>query len=96
MNLCGLLPKRRGLLIGLATGYISISSMIPQGWLIILKSGKLTLSNIMFIWMVLAIVGFIVSLVLWPWHTVMTENVSYRKDLVLFRNFRTMQTDIKC
>ena len=85
MNLCGLLPKQKSLLIGLATGYISISSMIPQGWLMIINSGKLTLSNLMFIWMVLAIIGFVISLTLWPWHTVTNENVSYELFFLMFK-----------
>ena len=70
MTLCGLFPNQKGLLIGVATAYISISSMIPQGWLVIVTSGKVTLSNLMFIWMGLAIFGLLASTILFPWHVV--------------------------
>ena len=70
MTLCGLFPNRQGLLIGLATAYISISSMIPQGWLVIITSGKVTLSNMMFMWMGFAIFGLLTSTILFPWHVV--------------------------
>ena len=70
MNLCRLFPKRQGLLIGLAAAYISVASMIPQGWLMLIKSGTLSLSFLMYLWMGLAVVGLVISTILFPWHVV--------------------------
>ena len=80
MNLCRLFPKRQGLLIGLAAAYISVASMIPQAWLILIKSGRLSLSNLMFIWMGLAIGGLVMSTVLFPWHVVTNHKEIEIKD----------------
>ena len=45
-----LFPRRVGFLIGLANGLAHASSIWPQLWLILIRKGILTYSQIMFIW----------------------------------------------
>lgn len=69
-TLCSLYPARAGLLINIAAGLLSVSSMIPQAWLTAVNNGFLTRSQILYIWLGLTMVTFCITTFIYPWHSV--------------------------
>ena len=69
-TLCSLYPGRAGILINVASGLLSVSSMIPQAWLAAVNSGLLTRSQIMYVWLGLTIMTFCLTTFIYPWHSV--------------------------
>ena len=69
-SLCSLYPKHSGILVNLTCGLLSLSSMIPQAWLVLIRLGHLTRSDIFYIWLGIALLELVLTLFLFPWHSV--------------------------
>ena len=69
-TLCSLYPDHAGILINLGSGLLSLSTMIPQAWLALVNGGLLTRSQILYVWFALSLLSFILSMIIFPWHSV--------------------------
>ena len=51
-------------------GLFSLSSLIPQTWLALVRAGYLTRSDIFYIWLGITLLELVVTTFLFPWHSV--------------------------
>ena len=70
LSLCSLYPKYAGILVNTTCGLLSLSSMIPQAWLALVRAGYLSRSDIFYIWLGITVFELVLTTFLFPWHSV--------------------------
>ena len=72
-------PGYEGLLTGVANALLAVGTLIPQVWLILItKQELLSFTEVMIIWMSLAVISLILGTLLYPWDN-MPQDVSKSK-----------------
>ena len=84
LQFLSLFPGHEGLLTGVSNALLAIGTLIPQLWLLLItKMNIVTFSQVIFIWMVLAILSFLLGLMIYPWEN-MPESESKPGDFDAF------------
>ena len=72
--MCSLFPKWTGILISLSCGIVSVGSLFPQLWLILIRAEYISRPQILYVWLGWTILATIISTFVFPWHSVTNEN----------------------
>ena len=84
-SLCSLYPKYAGILVNTTCGILSLSTLIPQGWLALVRDGYLSRSDIFYIWLGITLFELVITTFLFPWHSV-TDPDFYPNAIDVYRS----------